>query len=96
MLGKQDGANDFLDCCVEQRLLPKNHELLDIDAKIDFSFVEQEIGDLCCSDNRCSSYPPPADVSYPVPGILLQPLRCGIGEGTISEHPVPSLCWSFC
>jgi len=58
MLGKQDGASDFFDSYVEQRLLPKEHELLDIDAKIDFSFVEEEVEDLYCSDNGRPSYPP--------------------------------------
>lgn len=58
MLGKQDGANDLFNGYVEQRLLPKKHELLEIDAKIDFSFVEEEAGDLYCRDNGRPSYPP--------------------------------------
>jgi len=58
MLGKQDGQNDFSNSYVEQRLLPKEHELLQIDAKIDFSFVEEEVEDLYCSDNGRPSYPP--------------------------------------
>lgn len=39
MLGKQDGQKDFFDSYVEQRLLPKEHELLKIDEQVDFSFA---------------------------------------------------------
>ena len=38
-LGKQDGQRDFFDGYVEQRLLPKEHELLKSNERIDFSFV---------------------------------------------------------
>jgi transposase len=58
MLGKQDGKRDFFDSYVEQRLLPKEHELLDIDAMVDFSFVEEEVADLYCAGTGRSSYPP--------------------------------------
>lgn len=58
MLGKQDGRKDFFDGYVEQRLLPKEHELLDIDKQIDFSFVEEEVKDLYCADNGRPCYPP--------------------------------------
>ena len=39
MVGKQDGQKDFFDSYVEQRLLPKEHELLKIDEQVDFSFA---------------------------------------------------------
>ena len=58
MLGKQDGRRDFFDGYVEQRLLPKEHELLEIDERIDFSFVEEEVRDLYCASNGRPSYPP--------------------------------------
>lgn len=58
MLGKQDGRRDFFNGYVEQRLLPKEHELLEIDERIDFSFVKEEVSDLYCSDNGRPSYPP--------------------------------------
>lgn len=58
MLGKQDVKKDFFDSYVEQQLLPKEHELLDIDAKVDFSFVEEEVADLYCSNTGRPSYPP--------------------------------------
>lgn len=58
MLGQQDGRRDFFNGYVEQRLLPKKHELLEIDEQIDFSFVEEEVRDLYCSDNGRPSYPP--------------------------------------
>jgi len=58
MLGKQDGKRDFFDSYVEQRLLPKEHELLDIDARVDFSFVEEEVADLYCAGTGRPSYPP--------------------------------------
>jgi IS5 family transposase len=58
MLGKQDGEKDFFDSYVEQRLLPKEHELLKIDEQVDFSFVEEEVEDLYCAGNGRPSYPP--------------------------------------
>ena len=58
MLGKQDGRRDFFDGYVEQWLLPKEHELLEIDEQIDFSFVEEEVRDLYCASNGRPSYPP--------------------------------------
>jgi transposase len=58
MLGKQDGKRDFFDSYVEQRLLPKEHELLDINARVDFSFVEEEVADLYCAGTGRPSYPP--------------------------------------
>jgi len=58
MLGKQDGKRDFFDSYVEQRLLPKRHGLLDIDAMVDFSFVEEGVADLYCAETGWPSYPP--------------------------------------
>ena len=58
VLGKQDGQRDFFDDYVEQRLLPKEHELLEVDERIDFSFVEEEVRDLYCASNGRPSYPP--------------------------------------
>ncbi len=57
MLGKQNGRKDFFDGYVEQRLLSKEYELLDIDKRIDFSFVEEEVKDLYCAGNGRPCYP---------------------------------------
>jgi len=56
MLGKQDGRKDFFDGYVEQRLPPKEHELLGIDKQIDFSFMEEEVSDLYCANTGRPSY----------------------------------------
>lgn len=58
MLGKHDGRRDFFDSYVEQRLLPEEHELLEIDERIDFFFVKEEVRDLYCADNGRPSYTP--------------------------------------
>lgn len=58
MLGKQDVQTDFFDRYVEDRLLTDDHELLQINREVDFSFVEEEVADLYSLQNGRPSYPP--------------------------------------
>ncbi len=51
MLGKQDVQTDFFDRYVEDRLLTDDHELLQINREVDFSFVEEEVADLYSLQN---------------------------------------------
>ena len=56
MPGKQDGKWNFFGSCVEQWLLPKAHELLDIDTIAVFSSVEGEAAGLYCAGAGRPSY----------------------------------------
>ena len=58
MLGKTDPQASFFDSYVEEYFLPKEHELLKIKEKIDFSFIEKETKDLYAKVAGRPSYPP--------------------------------------
>lgn len=58
MLGKPNKQKDFFDGYVYGNLLPREHILLDIKDKIDFSFVEDETKDLYSTEAGRPSYPP--------------------------------------
>jgi len=58
MLGKTDSQSNFFDSYVEEYFLPKEHELLEIKEKIDFSFIEKETKDLYAKIAGRPSYPP--------------------------------------
>lgn len=58
MLGKPNKQRDFFDSYVYESLLPREHILLDIKKRIDFSFVEEETKDLYDNQLGRPSYPP--------------------------------------
>jgi len=58
MLGKTDPQASFFDSYVEEYFLPKEHELLKIKEKVDFSFIEEETKDLYAKVAGRPSYPP--------------------------------------
>ena len=58
MLGKTDPQASFFDSYVEEYFLPKEHELLKIKEKVDFSFIEEETEDLYAKAVGRTSYPP--------------------------------------
>jgi len=58
MLGKTDPQASFFDSYVEEYFLPKEHELLKIKEKVDFSFIEEETKDLYAKAVGRTSYPP--------------------------------------
>ena len=58
MLGKTDPQGNFFDSYIEEYFLPKEHELLEIKEKIDFSFIEKETGGLYTKTVGRNSYPP--------------------------------------
>ena len=58
MLGKTDPQGNFFDSYIEECYLPKEHELLEIKEKIDFSFIEKETKDLYAKAVGRNSYPP--------------------------------------
>ncbi len=58
MLGKTKPQGNFFDSCVEEYFLPKEHELLKIKEKVDFSFIEKETKDLYAKRVGKPSYPP--------------------------------------
>jgi len=58
MLGKTDPQENFFDSYIEEYFLPKEHELLKIKENVDFSFIEEETGDLYAKEMGRPSYPP--------------------------------------
>jgi len=58
MLGKTDPQGNFFDSCIEDYFLPEEHKLLQIKKKVDFSFIEEETGDLYVKAVGRNSYPP--------------------------------------
>jgi hypothetical protein len=58
MLGKTDPQRNFFDSYIEEYYLPEEHELLQIKGKVDFSFIEEETGDLYAKAVGRTSYPP--------------------------------------
>ena len=58
MLGKTDPQATFFDSYVEEYFLPKEHELLKIKEKVDFSFIGKETKDLYAKIVGRPSYPP--------------------------------------
>lgn len=52
MLRKQSTQKDFFDSYVYERLLPKEHILLDIRQNLDFSFIDEEIKSFYSDDSR--------------------------------------------
>lgn len=58
MLGKTDSQASFFDSYVEEYFLPKEHKLLQIKEKVDFSFIEKETTDLYAKVAGRPSYPP--------------------------------------
>jgi len=58
MIGNHDKKANFFDSYVFDNLLPKEHFLLDINKKIDFSFVNKELKDLYDEINGRPAYPP--------------------------------------
>jgi len=58
MLGKTSSQTDFFDSYVYEKLLPKEHILLDIREKIDFRFIEEETKELYDERLGRRSYPP--------------------------------------
>jgi len=43
MLGKTEPQGNFFDSYIKDNFLPKEHELLKIKEKVDFSFIEKEV-----------------------------------------------------
>ena len=58
MLGKTDSQGNFFDSYIEEYFLPKEHKLLEIKEKVDFSFIEEETKDLYAEASGRPSYPP--------------------------------------
>lgn len=58
MLGRLRMQHDSWDAQLYERAIPKDHLLRRIDECVDFSFVEEEVSDLYCSDNGRPSYAP--------------------------------------
>ena len=58
MLGKTDSQGNFFDSYIEEYFLPKEHRLLEIKEKVDFSFIEEETKDLYAKVAGRPSYPP--------------------------------------
>jgi len=58
MLGKTDPQANFFDSYIEEYFLPKEHELLKIEEKIDFSFIEKETKDIYAKVAGRPSYTP--------------------------------------
>jgi len=58
MLGKTDPQENFFDSYIENYFLPKEHELLEIKEKVNFSFIEEETEDLYAKVAGRPSYPP--------------------------------------
>jgi len=58
MLGKTDPQGNFFDSYIEECYLPKEHELLEMQEKVDFSFIEKETGSLYAKEKGRTSYPP--------------------------------------
>ena len=58
MLGKTDPQGNFFDSYIEEYFLPKEHELLKIKEKVDFSFIEEETRDLYSEEVGRPSHPP--------------------------------------
>ena len=52
MLRKQSTQKDFFDSYVYERLLPKEHILLDIKENLDFSFIDEETKSFYSDDSR--------------------------------------------
>ena len=57
MIGKKDNQNSFFDDYVYGNLLPKEHILIDIKERIDFSFIEEETKDLYSDRMGRPAYP---------------------------------------
>ncbi len=58
MLGKTDPQASFFDSYIEEYFLPKEHKLIEIKEKVDFSFIEEETKDLYAKVAGRPSYPP--------------------------------------
>jgi len=58
MLGKTNPQENFFDSYIKDNFLPKEHELLQIKEKVDFSFIEKETKDLYSKGSGRPSYPP--------------------------------------
>ena len=58
MLGKTEPQGNFFDSYIKDNFLPKEHELLKIKERVDFSFIEKEVRDLYSEDAGRPSYPP--------------------------------------
>ena len=58
MLGKTDPQVSFFDSFIEEYFLPKEHELLKIKEKVDFSFIEEKTRNLYAEAVGRTSYPP--------------------------------------
>jgi len=58
MLGKTDSQGNFFDSYIEEYFLPKEHKLLEIKEKVEFSFIEEETKDLYAKVVGRPSYPP--------------------------------------
>lgn len=64
MIGKKDNQNSFFDDYVYGNLLPKEHILIDIKEKIDFSFIEEDTKDLYSDRMGRPAYP--AEVMFKI------------------------------
>lgn len=58
MLGREDNQSDFFDVYLYEAMIPKDHILVEIKEKIDFSFVEGETRDLYSPGVGRPSWPP--------------------------------------
>ena len=58
MLGKTHSQGNFFDSYIEEYFLPREHKLLEIKEKVDFSFIEKETKDLYAKVAGRPSYPP--------------------------------------
>jgi len=58
MLGKPDPQENFFDSYVKDNFLPEEHELLEIEKKVDFSFIKEKTKDLYAEELGRPSYPP--------------------------------------
>lgn len=58
MLRRQTGQQNFFDQEIFSRMIPKDHPLVQIDEKVDFSFVTEVMADLYDPSNGRPSCPP--------------------------------------
>jgi transposase len=58
VLGKIDPQVNFFDSYIKDNFLPKEHELLEIREKVDFSFIEEKVRNLYSENAGRPSYPP--------------------------------------
>ena len=70
MMSERDGIQLKLHCVTIEDLVPQEHFLRKLEHAVDFSFINDEVRDLYCSDNGRPSIDPTVLVKYLLAGYL--------------------------